>query len=579
MKKSITAAALLTVMHLSGIAAIEKTNMTVQFDYAEYQITETSRKYLLNFLNKVANNDHEIIIQGHTDSRGSIAYNQGLSLKRAGAVRDFFVNNGITKSDISIKYFGESIPAKPNTNDMNMSANRRVEVTLINYVFSDVAELAAELSETNTSTYIINPDRPQLITGAQGIKMYIESKSFVYPDGTPVEEDVVFELTEALHFTDFISHNLTTVSKGKQLESGGMFRIGAKTVSGKEVRVNKSYPIAVSVPTENRKDGMEVFVSTSGQDWTQTGQKINNRLDIKMPKYPRFNYIGKKLPRYKVNISTKPFEPKKPRKPNGPSEINPGNYMPSIRWYQILSKKKIAETYAKRLTTAVEHREKRMERYEVRLERYHAKMDCFDYDIAAYEVALEKWTQNENKNRKLFKKSEPYIRIVIENDRSYKRYFASYNKRVQKWRALRSEKIGALADKMDKLGICDNQLLDQYVFGVSQLNWINVDKFYNLKENETQAITLHDADTSRERVFIIFKEMKSMLPMRRSSNGGTYSQNSFPKNADASIFAYKVIDGTPMIYHQDINGETNYQMEFKPAKFREIRDLLNEYQG
>jgi OmpA-OmpF porin, OOP family len=70
-------------------------------------------------------------IQGHTDNRGSEAYNQQLSERRAQAVRDFLVEAGIDADRLTAKGYGESKPVLPNTSDANMAKNRRVQVNPI----------------------------------------------------------------------------------------------------------------------------------------------------------------------------------------------------------------------------------------------------------------------------------------------------------------------------------------------------------------------------------------------------------------------------------------------------------------
>ena len=69
-------------------------------------------------------------IQGHADSTGSDATNQLLSEKRANAVMDYLVNNGIMGSRLSAVGFGEGSPISENNTRSGRAANRRVEVTL-----------------------------------------------------------------------------------------------------------------------------------------------------------------------------------------------------------------------------------------------------------------------------------------------------------------------------------------------------------------------------------------------------------------------------------------------------------------
>lgn len=67
---------------------------------------------------------------GHADSVGSDQYNLGLSRRRAEAVKNYLVSQGIAASRISVDWKGESEPAVPNTTDENRARNRRVEITI-----------------------------------------------------------------------------------------------------------------------------------------------------------------------------------------------------------------------------------------------------------------------------------------------------------------------------------------------------------------------------------------------------------------------------------------------------------------
>ena len=70
-------------------------------------------------------------IRGHTDSEGTDAYNENLSMRRALAVKNFFVQAGISPSRIQAKGFGETRPLMDNTSDIGRAFNRRVEIYIV----------------------------------------------------------------------------------------------------------------------------------------------------------------------------------------------------------------------------------------------------------------------------------------------------------------------------------------------------------------------------------------------------------------------------------------------------------------
>lgn len=71
-------------------------------------------------------------IGGHTDSSGPAAYNLKLSEKRAIAVRDYLVKNGVDATRLEAKGFGEGFPIDSNKTRAGRANNRRVEIKVTN---------------------------------------------------------------------------------------------------------------------------------------------------------------------------------------------------------------------------------------------------------------------------------------------------------------------------------------------------------------------------------------------------------------------------------------------------------------
>ena len=69
-----------------------------------------------------------VTIAAFTDSRGSAADNQQLSIQRGNQVRDLLQRNGIAKRRIQVIGFGERQPMYSNDTDYGKAANRRVEL-------------------------------------------------------------------------------------------------------------------------------------------------------------------------------------------------------------------------------------------------------------------------------------------------------------------------------------------------------------------------------------------------------------------------------------------------------------------
>ncbi len=73
-----------------------------------------------------------ISVEGHTDSIGTVAYNQRLSDRRARSVAAELERNGVRRTQMTVRGFGEGSPIATNNTDAGRARNRRVEVIIEN---------------------------------------------------------------------------------------------------------------------------------------------------------------------------------------------------------------------------------------------------------------------------------------------------------------------------------------------------------------------------------------------------------------------------------------------------------------
>jgi peptidoglycan-associated lipoprotein len=100
----------------------------VYFDFDQYALTAESRAVLLAHAEKLKGASVAVRLEGHADERGSREYNMALGEKRANAVRDFLVTQGVSGSALEVVSFGEEQPAATGHDESSWSQNRRVEV-------------------------------------------------------------------------------------------------------------------------------------------------------------------------------------------------------------------------------------------------------------------------------------------------------------------------------------------------------------------------------------------------------------------------------------------------------------------
>jgi outer membrane protein OmpA-like peptidoglycan-associated protein len=101
----------------------------VLFDTGKSDLRSQAREALAKLTGIVLNYPSlRLAIEGHTDSTGSAEFNQTLSEKRANAVRDFLVTQGLDMSSLSAQGLGMNNPVADNSTAEGRQKNRRVEI-------------------------------------------------------------------------------------------------------------------------------------------------------------------------------------------------------------------------------------------------------------------------------------------------------------------------------------------------------------------------------------------------------------------------------------------------------------------
>lgn len=109
-----------------------------------------------------------IVLRGHTDSAGSDAVNLRSSRRRAEAVADWLIENGVAENRITVIAMGEQNPVEPNAlpdgepNEEGRAANRRVEIVIAPEGREEEVDTAAEDIEQATGS-----GEPEVETAAE----------------------------------------------------------------------------------------------------------------------------------------------------------------------------------------------------------------------------------------------------------------------------------------------------------------------------------------------------------------------------------------------------------------------------
>ncbi len=110
------------------VAQVVRVELDVKFDFDKSVVKPNSYgdvKNLADFMAQYPATNVEVA--GHTDSVGPDAYNQKLSQRRADAVKQVLVKDGVAPSRVTAVGYGESRPVADNATEAGRAVNRRVE--------------------------------------------------------------------------------------------------------------------------------------------------------------------------------------------------------------------------------------------------------------------------------------------------------------------------------------------------------------------------------------------------------------------------------------------------------------------
>jgi|AutmiccommuBRH23_1029490.scaffolds.fasta_scaffold07743_8 peptidoglycan-associated lipoprotein len=98
------------------------------FDFDKATLRPESRAALQRHAENLKDNPKQIRLEGHADERGTREYNMALGERRANAVRDFLLLNGVDSSLVEVISYGEEAPVAFGSDEASMALNRRVEL-------------------------------------------------------------------------------------------------------------------------------------------------------------------------------------------------------------------------------------------------------------------------------------------------------------------------------------------------------------------------------------------------------------------------------------------------------------------
>lgn len=450
-----------------------------------------------------------------------------------------------------------------------------------------------------TQFFEINNQNDTFITGKNGTKISIPKNSFVDKNGNDVTGKISFELKEALTLADMVMGNLTTLSNGKILQTGGMIYTNA-TAKGENVLIASNKALQISVPTENKNDSMLIFEGEVNPE----NQSINwvNPKDIIVKNKPS-SVVSKTISRpifdEHKNMEVPLLEvPKKPIEYTDDTErllsinFETKNMFPELQQYRNV-KFKVSE----KNDFNVEDAQKTW--YDVKLEKtneegiYKVTFEGVDkgkvitrkylvspvYEGKDYQKAIalyeQKFKQYEKKKKEIAEEKEHLIKEKEKLAIQWQKDFEKQQKKNQK----NLEEITFNPHTHD---------LDlNYTFNIKQLGWSNIDVLYS--DNRTQSISLKveiDNKPKEDRIYIamVLKNKWISLPGYEKKDG-TYGfshsdiePTKLPVGEEAIIIATTYKNSIPYFAFQKIiiAPKQNINLSLKETTKLKLEAYLKE---
>lgn len=655
---------------------------SIYFETDQSELSEDARKTLDAITPTLLQApDYQVNIEAFTDDRGTAQYNLRLAADRAASVQNYLAAKGLIADKTAVQNWGERKAAGPT--EVGRQKSRRVDVAINAFFFKDFGALQDRLSANTEQVLTIQAGEEQTVTAARGTLVIVPANAFVFEDGTAVSGQIDLVVQEAYDPSDFIMHNLTTMSNGQILQTGGMVCITAKS-EGRELQLAEGASLTVSIPNGGNFDpSMELFyaqpVANGGVDWKPAGQKFRKTLKpsrvtlsidaalgkriaaIKVPEYPSPAlpvFKGQMPPEPKLPVA--PYKPRVPKKPEWESvqkmfagggeaarlnrkELKKAQgyfneqmarytrdsakyiqleerYRHNLEGYEKAKLRHVKEHedwvselkfrlqsimlyerelrvhyYSKALAKTLKSKAKTIQQYETYSNLYWSVDDAAEKQTA-WMLLSSGFSNNVRKNTQVVgnlyesiigtKVMDTYKEYGYVRSRAYHSIPADTTgniiSQILKNTGLRNISDSLQAEIKERVLLTAqspeqaNYALKGYVASVSQLGWINCDRFYNDPAEKMQVVV---RETEEVTMYAVCTDINSMLPFYRNSEG-SYLVSGLPKGKKISIVAIKIKDGMAQFSRQDIKvGESATSMAYQSMPLRDLKMELKKLNG
>ncbi len=412
----------------------------------------------------------------------------------------------------------------------------------------DLTALHADFIEKATQHFSVTAKTISSVKSKGGLKIKVDPGSLEREDGTPLQGDIDISIIELTNANDLFKSNAATVSNGRLLISGGSYFIGMKNGNTK-LRIKNGKSIETEFPFL-KKDDMELFYgerdAEGSMNWKETGKQLKQEFEtVSFNTYDNDIYglnSFENIERPDLNITNK----KHYMFPKIDSKVFFLNRMMTIqemvKTMQRWGKDRIIDTVYYSWTNDLDIKNS------IRYVREPRQLHYGFVKGRLYRIISSKES-------------------IAERD-SFANIFCQYEEKqniVNAKRAARLKEFGA-QQPMN----FTQQLKKTYApAAVTELGWINCDKFYNpSQQTQTELELPYALNNTRIEYFLVFNSFSGLLNGRTEfTENKNVFLNSMPVGEKVTLVAFTKKDGILYQAKEDFVVARNKRL---PLNFKEI---------
>ncbi|EAW30837.1 peptidoglycan-associated lipoprotein OprL [marine gamma proteobacterium HTCC2143] len=126
--RSAAAAAEAEAVRVAAEEAAANLQTIFYFDFDQATLSADTREALDSQIAVLNENSNKVRLEGHADERGTREYNMALAERRANAIANYMIINGVARYRVETVSYGEERPVSAGSSESSYSENRRVEL-------------------------------------------------------------------------------------------------------------------------------------------------------------------------------------------------------------------------------------------------------------------------------------------------------------------------------------------------------------------------------------------------------------------------------------------------------------------